>query len=329
MEKCVLSICIATHNRAAVIGETLSSIVPQLRPGTEVVVADGASTDATAEVVAAVARLYPAVRYVRLPRKGGIDHDYDQAVCLAAGEFCWLFSDDDILLPGAVQQVLRRIEEGHDLIVANAVVKDHTLTEILLENCMGTRASRAYASAELAELFVDTAQYLTFLGAVIIRRSLWLSRDRARYFGTEFVHLGVIFQERLPGSAFMIADALIAIRFGVAQWKARGFEVWMRKWPNLVWSLDAIPEAARASVVRREPWRSPRRLFYFRLFYDYSRRHFRTYLAGARAPAAAKAMMYLIACVPRAPARALILAGLTLIGKATPMRRYLLEGQAG
>ena len=37
-----LSICIATLNRAAFIGETLDTIVAQLREDTEVLVVDGA-----------------------------------------------------------------------------------------------------------------------------------------------------------------------------------------------------------------------------------------------------------------------------------------------
>ena len=47
----LLSICIATHNRADYIGETLDSIIPQLTDEVEIVVVDGASTDATRTVM--------------------------------------------------------------------------------------------------------------------------------------------------------------------------------------------------------------------------------------------------------------------------------------
>ena len=53
-----LSICIATLNRGAFIGETLDTIVPQLRDDVELVIVDGASKDNTGEVVGRyVARL--------------------------------------------------------------------------------------------------------------------------------------------------------------------------------------------------------------------------------------------------------------------------------
>ena len=51
MKKPLLSICIATYNRANFIGETLDSIILQLTEDVEVVIVDGASTDNTREVV--------------------------------------------------------------------------------------------------------------------------------------------------------------------------------------------------------------------------------------------------------------------------------------
>ena len=47
MKSPLLSICIATYNRADFIGETLDSIIRQLTDEVEIVVVDGASTDAT------------------------------------------------------------------------------------------------------------------------------------------------------------------------------------------------------------------------------------------------------------------------------------------
>jgi len=57
-----LSICISTHNRAAFIGETLSSILCQVTTDCEIVVSDNASIDNTEAVVS---------QYVDLPRFSG------------------------------------------------------------------------------------------------------------------------------------------------------------------------------------------------------------------------------------------------------------------
>ena len=41
MTQPLLSICIATYNRARFIGETLDSIIPQVTPAVEIVIVDG------------------------------------------------------------------------------------------------------------------------------------------------------------------------------------------------------------------------------------------------------------------------------------------------
>ncbi|RYD61491.1 MAG: glycosyltransferase, partial [Sphingomonadales bacterium] len=101
-----LSICIATFNRAAFIGETLQALVEQLRPGVEIVIVDGASPDDTAAAVRPFLEVAPAIRYCRESENSGVDGDYDKAVGYARGEHVWLFPDDDLPAPGAIDRVL-------------------------------------------------------------------------------------------------------------------------------------------------------------------------------------------------------------------------------
>src|SRR3989442_15786016 len=68
-----LSICIATLNRAAFIGQTLESIIGQATDEVEIVVADGASSDNTEEVVRSYQRRFPRLNYLRLEARGGVD----------------------------------------------------------------------------------------------------------------------------------------------------------------------------------------------------------------------------------------------------------------
>src|SRR3990172_8001177 len=100
-----LSVCIATFKRATFIGETLESILGQVEPGVEVVVVDGASPDDTEEVVRRLAVAHSGLRYHREPVNSGVDADYDKAVGYAQGEYCWLMTDDDVLVPGAIARV--------------------------------------------------------------------------------------------------------------------------------------------------------------------------------------------------------------------------------
>ena len=200
-----LSICIATLNRARFIGETLESIIAQLTEGVEIVVLDGASKDDTQQVVEQYAAACPSLRYIRQDRNNGVDQDFDHAVELAAGEFCWLMTDDDLLNPGAVRSVLDALRPEVSLVVVNSEVYNADFSELIEESRLPFSEDRTYRSDEIDRLLRETGGYLTFIGAVVIRRSVWLERDRRTYYGTLFIHVGVIFQKPLPGEVRMIA----------------------------------------------------------------------------------------------------------------------------
>ena len=97
-----------------------------------------------------------------------------------------------------------------------------------------------------------------------------MTRERERYFGTEFVHVGVIFQAPLPGTALVISNPLISIRYGMAQWTERSFDIWMFKWPELVWSLPDLSDDVKNRATRREPWRLLKNLLVYRAMGAYS-----------------------------------------------------------
>jgi abequosyltransferase len=299
MTKPFLSICIATYNRASYIGETLNSIIQQLDDDVELLVVDGASTDNTKDVVRKYAQKESKIRYICLSAKGGVDHDYDKSVEFALGEFCWLFTDDDLLKPGAVAAVKAAIKRGYDLVVVNAEVRDRELSVILQSRRIVMQDNKVYAFNEMESLFVDALNYLSFIGAVVIRRDLWLSRERESYFGTDFIHVGVIFQKPLPGPALIIAEPYIIIRFDNAQWESRRFDIWMFKWPKLVWSFNNISNAAKQSVTHCEPWRNFKQLISQRSRGQYSVQLYHQYLSNMRASVIWKFCAYLIALLPK------------------------------
>ena len=298
MKTPLLSICIATYNRAGFIGETLDSILPQMDDDVELLVVDGASTDNTEDVVRKFAQKESRIRYVRLSAKGGVDQDYDKSVELARGEYCWFFTDDDLLKPEAVAAVKEAINKGYDLVVVNAEVRDRELSVILGRRRIIMQDNKAYAPSNMEHLFIDALDYLSFIGGVVIRRSIWLSRERELYFGTEFVHVGVIFQKPLPGPALIIAEPYVIIRFGNGQWTSRSFDIWMFKWPKLVWSFKDISDGAKRSVTRRDPWRNFKKLIIQRSEGGYNVKSYHKYFSTLRVNVLWKFCAWLIACFP-------------------------------
>lgn len=275
-----LSICIATHNRGKYIGETLDSILSQIGPGVELLVVDGASTDNTSEVMKQYASRHPVIRYYRETENSGVDRDYDKAVGYAKGEYCWLMSDDDRMKSGAIQRLMSEIDGRNDLIVVNTEIWNATFSEKLLDRRLTITKDIQYGTDDRERFFIQTANQLGFIGCVVIRRDFWLSRDRTSFYGTLFVHVGVIFQHRAVETAKVIAEPLIAIRDGNATWTARTFEVWAMKWPDLIWSFPDFSDSAKQAVCLREQWRRFKFLFSHRAMGTYSRTEFHKYLSS-------------------------------------------------
>ena len=266
-----LSICIATYSRGRFIGETLDSILCQMAPDIELIVVDGASPDNTSEVMAQYLSRYPKIRYFREPVNSGIDVDYDKAVGYASGDYCWLMTDDDLLKPGAISRVVGSVNDNLDLIIVNSEVRSADFSTVLRKRSLHFEDDREYGAEDGERFFSEIANYLSFIGCVVIRRDLWLARNRTFYYGTLFVHVGVIFQYQAITKALVIADPLITIRYGNAMWSARGFEIWLYKWPRLIWSFSDFSDRSKSLVRPSKPWGRLDKLILYRAMGAYTR----------------------------------------------------------
>lgn len=269
-----LSICIATRNRGQYIGETLVSILGQCGPEVEVIVVDGASTDNTGAVVSALAAVHPSLQYSPQTVNSGIDGDFDKAVELARGDYCWLMPDDDLMVPGAISRVIEICTRNPDAVIVDAEVRTADLAERLFPKRLSFTGERQYAEKDANRLLIECGQHLSFIGSVVMRRELWIIRQRKPYYGSEFIHVGVLFQAPLQGSVIALGEPLIVIRYGVGNWTSRSFQVWMFKWPALIWSFGWLSVASRAAITRREPWRSVALLLLYRAKGWYSWKEF-------------------------------------------------------
>lgn len=259
-----LSICITTFNRALFIGETLESILAQMTDDCEIVVLDGASTDDTERVVSAYTDCFDRVSYIKQSTNNGFDRDCDRVVETASGEYCWLLADDDCLRPGAVAAVLKALHQDLSLLIVNLESRDFSMSRVIQTRWLDFESNRTYGGGDMDRLFVDVGDALRYVGCVVIKREVWIARERRQYYGSLFVYLGVIFQQPLPGEAMVLAEPLVSYRMGNSHtWSAEASEILFSKWPNLVESL-AISASAKRMIHSVEPWRHPGQLLLWR-----------------------------------------------------------------
>lgn len=188
----LLSLCIPTYNRASLLKMALEAIIGQIGVAqtdqVEIIVSDNASPDGTAEVVKDLQAAHPNVflHFYRQPENKGPDANIYQVVRLAQGEFVYILSDDDVLLPGAVHKLLSLMETypTYDAFALNVRVFNDdpwafAPAEILLSE------DQFVHDKSKALLIFNT--WIRYISAMAFRRSLISNNDYSDKIGTYFV----------------------------------------------------------------------------------------------------------------------------------------------
>lgn len=102
-----VSVLIPAYNRANYLPETLASALAQTYSELEIIVVDDGSTDATAQVVRAVADT--RVRYIYQNNRG-VSAALNTAWRAARGEFVAMLGSDDVFLPKQIETLLPLLE---------------------------------------------------------------------------------------------------------------------------------------------------------------------------------------------------------------------------
>ena len=122
-EKPLLTIAVPTYNRAWCLKDLLSALVDQIKdePRVELIISDNGSTDETPSMIRDFVSQGLRARYIRNTENIGPDANFVQCFEQARGKYVWLFSDDDIIIPGALAKILAYCERAeYDLIWVSA-----------------------------------------------------------------------------------------------------------------------------------------------------------------------------------------------------------------
>lgn len=216
----LLSLCIPTYCRAALLTEVLESVLSQLPPGeapnpwVEIVISDNASPDATADAVRQVQASRPdvCIQYFCQEENRGFDANLYSALRMGRGEFLLALSDDDVLLAGALDRLLDFLRQNPNLDVLGTssatFLTDRTVLRAVMrpvpEDEVVTRAEDCLKRAGVG---------ITFLSAFAVRRSLVEQRDYASRVGCNIIQT-YVFLDALKAAReiHLVAVPLIGVR---------------------------------------------------------------------------------------------------------------------
>jgi len=184
----LLSFCIPVYNFGAYLPATIESIRLQMTDEVEVVVLDGGSTDETPRLMKQAAAQDSRIRYVRQDQRGGVDADLAICIEAARGRYCWLFSGDDLVRPGAVAYVLAMLELGADvhLLTHNDCTLDMRFLGVhpVLRSRQPFRADlgRDQDRRSWMERALNTEALFSFVSTLVVLHDTWASVPPRRDF---------------------------------------------------------------------------------------------------------------------------------------------------
>lgn len=92
--------------------QMIESVLNQSYSNLELCIADGSASGEVEKVAADYARKDSRLRYGRLPENKGISENTNAALSMASGDFVGLLDHDDLLLPGALFEIVRVLNEA-------------------------------------------------------------------------------------------------------------------------------------------------------------------------------------------------------------------------
>lgn len=175
----ILSVCIPVYNCGEYIAQTLDSILLQSDVRVEVVVYDGGSTDNTESLIEKYITKWPNLRYYKSETRGGIDADMARCVSFAHGDYCWLFSGDDVMRPNSISRALEVVSTVIDVYISKhticninmRIIREHPV--LMPDRSLSVDFSDSKQRLDWFNKAETSEAFFSFMSSLIVRKAKW------------------------------------------------------------------------------------------------------------------------------------------------------------
>ncbi|MFZ2202226.1 MAG: glycosyltransferase family 2 protein [Microgenomates group bacterium] len=204
MAKPLISVCIPNFNRADFLAKNLAAIGRQADRTIEVVISDNASTEDTRGVVGKFQNKFPnlKVRFHRNRTNVGFDKNVIRVVDLARGEYCWLLSNDDQILPGSLAKIKQVIHTKQPaFIFVNYSRFDNRVKKVTAARMVDLKRDLHFGNASEFYFWPTPSSYFKLLGINVLtmscdifKRKYWRQSitKTQRFVDHNFIHVFTI-----------------------------------------------------------------------------------------------------------------------------------------
>ena len=228
----LLAICIPTYNRAEILDEALTDLIPKIkRFNFNIVISDNASTDNTIEIVEKHKRDYSGIIYYRQECLCEADQNFEKVLKLGAdhSEYMWLLGDAYRIINEEIDRIIKILQKiEYHAIIVNAFDR---ITQV---------ESKEYNSC--AELLKEIGWHMTLMSSLIFYKDLINNAKFKRFYNTNFIQTGIIFEylNQFVAKAYWYNKNCVygtkLSKVGTT-WFSATFKVFAKNWMEFVLSL--------------------------------------------------------------------------------------------
>jgi glycosyltransferase involved in cell wall biosynthesis len=211
-----LTIGIPTFNGAKTINQTIEGIInqtPQNCPNEiDILISDNCSTDDTASIVEKYKGCKNIdIKYIKNSENIGYDRNINQLFKHATGDYVWILADDDVPTDGAIDGILKSINQtSSDIIILNFDAYDRNLEKIQHSLELPDQIHCTNPS----DFFKNAHGRYGQVSSLIIKKDKWNSIDISDAIGSNYIHIYVVYRIMKNGSADILGKPFIKVRLG-------------------------------------------------------------------------------------------------------------------
>ncbi|MFZ2889146.1 glycosyltransferase family 2 protein [Sulfuricurvum sp.] len=235
-----LAICIPTYNRAMVLKELLSTIIPNLIiDQVPIYISDNNSSDNTFEIVMEAKKVYPFIFYRQNTENLGADKNFENVLKMSECSYSWLLGDDDLIINDGIKKILELINvHSADLIVTNGTNYNQSLLKKPL------LMSAVYQNHNT--LLNDLWYTMTWMSTLIFSAELIKKAKFSTYYNTNFIQTAIVFDYLATQSTFYVYWHSFPLVQSppnekiINPYTDRILNIFLQKWTDVLLSLPPI-----------------------------------------------------------------------------------------
>ena len=194
-----------------------------------------------------------------------MDENINNVVNLSIGEYVWLFGDDDILIDGALNAIIKYLKKNKpDVLILNS--SSFIENKIIEEYRFKKKNNFIYDGNQDNLFLAEMGNYITYIGSIVIKKNVWKKYFNQNSIGSYFSHLKLVCEYKINNRIHYLSVPCIKMRVKSQTWTSDYFKIWNFNFSNIIWSLDDYSDESKSSVIVKQPYKSIFRLLSSRAY---------------------------------------------------------------